>query len=57
MERNAGLGIPYTVEEARVAAESPFINIYHKEIILWLCDEVNKKNASCDADHNETEEG
>lgn len=32
---------PYTVSEARGAvAQGQFPNIYHKELMLWLCDQV-----------------
>lgn len=34
--------IPYTISEAREAAISNKMDIYHKELILWLCDEVEK---------------
>ena len=37
-------GTPYTVTEARMAAENNPMDIYHKEIILWLCDKVDELN-------------
>ncbi len=37
-------GIPYTVTEARIAAKHQSMDIYHKELILWLCDEVEQNN-------------
>ena len=33
-------GIPHTVEEAMMAAERNSMDLYHKELILFLCDKV-----------------
>lgn len=35
-------GIPYTINEARMVAENQLSDIYHKELFLWLCDEIDK---------------
>ena len=32
----------YTISEARKAANCDEITKYHKDIILWLCDEVER---------------
>ena len=32
----------YTISEARKAASCDEITKYHKEIIVWLCDEVDR---------------
>ena len=34
--------IPYTIKEAKYAAYNNKMDIYHKELILWLCDELEK---------------
>lgn len=33
-------GIPYTVSEARKVANGHQMDIYHKELMLWLCGRV-----------------
>ena len=35
-------GIPYTVGEARTVVEMHKMDLYHKEIIEWLCDQVEE---------------
>jgi hypothetical protein len=38
-------GTPYSVEEARLMAEEGGLDEHHKEIILWLCDRVERLQA------------
>ena len=40
--RKTPKGIPYTIKEAKYAAYNNKMDIYHKELILWLCDELEK---------------
>ena len=40
--KTEGYGTSYTVTEARKVAGQPKYDNYHKEIILWLCDRVEK---------------
>lgn len=41
-------GTPFTVAEARIVACDPSIDVYHRDLILWLCDELDKRDASAD---------
>lgn len=34
--------ISYTLKEARIVAETHQMDVYHKELMLWLCDEIDK---------------
>jgi hypothetical protein len=38
-------GIPYSVNEARLAATGIPMNIYLRELLLFLCDEVDRLKA------------
>jgi len=35
-------GIPYTVSEVRKVTETQSMDRYHKELMVWLCDEVDR---------------
>lgn len=36
-------GIPYTLDEAIVAARIQQMDPYHRDLILWLCDQLEEK--------------
>jgi hypothetical protein len=42
MKTKEGYGTSYTVTEARKVANDQKMDTYHKELILWLCDRVEK---------------
>lgn len=48
--------IPYTVTEARAATKNP-MNPYHKDLILWLCDKVEKQEKALATAELKWEEG
>jgi len=39
-------GIPYTLSEVRKVVETQRMDPYHKELMSWLCDEIDKNNAN-----------
>lgn len=43
VDKKTGLeGTLYSVEEARLAAQKNSMDVYHKDLIMFLCDEVEK---------------
>ena len=45
--------VSYTIESARTMANTHQIGIHHKELILWLCDELEKTTEDKMADKTE----
>ena len=49
-------GTPYSVSEARGAAKSHNMDQYHRDLILWLCDEVERFEAQLEKAGDEIEQ-
>ncbi len=42
MSQEADYGTPYTTSEARMAADDNTMDLYHRDLILWLCSRVEE---------------